>query len=101
MGDFDLQRLLEGMDLKLDDARERLIKLEGRFDSLDAHRADVERRLGHVEQAVEAIQNEKASEDAVEEYRRDLTVTRRWLAGLATSVVGLFIAAVGIALSHL
>lgn len=94
MPDFDLQRMLEGMDGKLDEARERLIKLEGRFDSLDAHRIDVERRLGKVEDAVDAMQEEKASQTAVRSYQRDLQVTRRWLLGLAAGFATAIVATI-------
>lgn len=82
MAEFDLQRMLEGMDEKLTDARDRVIKLEGRFDSMEAHRMDVERRLGSVESAVDAIQDEKASEEAVKAYRAELLTTRRWVYGI-------------------
>jgi hypothetical protein len=101
VAEFDLQRILEGIDDKVTDARDRVIKLEGRFDQLESTKVDIEHRLAAVEKTVDAMQEEKAGMAAVVSYRHDLTNTRRWIAGLAVMLAGLALSTVALALSHL
>lgn len=100
MAEFDLQRVLEGMDTKITEARDAALRAEGRLASLAEQHANHERRLADVEHAIDVMQDEKAEADAVRAYRGELRMARRWILGLGVSVAGVAVAVVAVALNH-
>ena len=100
MVEFDLQTLLSGLDEKLTQARDGVIRLEGQMKELVDDHAKHERAIEALEADVAALQRDKASGDAVASYRKEARMLRIWTIGCVCTVIGTLIGIATFILTH-